>query len=155
VTAHYAKFIFECAGRFNLPVELVAAVILQESRGDAFAIRYEPLFFVRYIDGKKLNHYVPKTISPTTERHSRAMSWGLMQIMGETARQFGFDGESLAELVEPETNIEIGCRILSRHSEKTADMEATLLRYNGGGNKSYPKEVIGRISSGEIDALLK
>lgn len=150
----YSRHIAEYAERYDLQPELVAAVILQESQGDAFAIRYELPFFLKYITGKPLSGHIPKTISLATERHARAMSWGLMQIMGQVARELGFRGESLGELLIPETNIELGCRILNRHLEKTADVDAALLRYNGGGNKRYPKEVLSRIDSGEIREIL-
>ena len=133
---------------------LVCAVIEQESEWNPWATRYEPKFLSRYVAPL----YTKGEIS-ATEAYTRAMSWGLMQVMGQTAREFGFKGQFLSELCDPETNLKLGCRILAarlkraRHEDGRADEAAALLAYNGGGNANYPAEVLARKSNYEKENL--
>jgi hypothetical protein len=85
------KLIVMTADQFGLPPEILRAQVLQESGGNPCAIRYEPGFFRRYLDGKPMN-FVPHGCSADTERVGRAISWGPLQVMGETARCNGFRG---------------------------------------------------------------
>ena len=80
------------AAQHGLDEALVCAVAEQESGWNPWAIRYEPGFFDRY---------VPKNL-PVTEAHSRAFSWGVMQVMGQVARENSFTGKYLSELADPE-----------------------------------------------------
>lgn len=177
------------AGKFQLDPMIVAAVICQESEGKPWRSRYEPGFYRRKIERlkkKDLNGHVPDSI-PTlnTEKVDRAKSWGLMQIMGETARAMGYIEDDITMLLIPEINLEIGCKYL-RHlldidartsiadhkattiffrnfftdeilqmPEKTIRIMMALLRYNGGGNPRYPFEVYERTHNGEASKLLK
>lgn len=97
----------------GLPAALVAAVVAVESGGNAWSFRFEPSFFERAL---RRNRSV-RAVGPCsldTERQARATSWGLMQVMGDTARALGFDGPYLAALACPETGLEFGCRLLAR-----------------------------------------
>ena len=79
-----------------------------------------------------------------------------MQVMGETARVMGFKGQYLNELFQPHENIKYGVKWLARWYKKTEqDVEKTLLRYNGGGNKSYPRKVLQIKENGTWKPLLK
>ena len=91
----------------NLYPELVCAVIEQESAWDTWAYRYEPEFYQHYIT-PLLDRGEVKT---RTEATMRATSWGLMQIMGQVAREYGFQGPFLSALCVPETGIRIGCGV--------------------------------------------
>jgi len=123
---------------------LMFALVEQESNWNPWAIRYEPAFYT--------NHVVPlhHATLPLTELRARAFSWGLFQIMGETARGFmtnrtGFKGKFLAELVQPDVNAELGCKAFRRFLDTALGDEAdALLLYNGGGNPSYDEEVFAR-----------
>ncbi|MGA7913605.1 MAG: transglycosylase SLT domain-containing protein, partial [Candidatus Acidiferrales bacterium] len=66
---------------------LVCAVIEQESAWDTHAMRYEPGFRA---------HYVAPLRLPPTEEIARSISWGLMQVMGQVAREHGFTGKFLS-----------------------------------------------------------
>lgn len=127
---------------------LVIAVAQQESSLDTWATRFEPAFFNRYIASKptvKLGGHWPKHRSEATERNLRSTSWGLMQIMGQTARERGFLGD-LTWLLYPPIGAHWGCVQLARLLRNSkGDVNAALLAYNGGGNKRYPNEVLGRI----------
>jgi soluble lytic murein transglycosylase-like protein len=128
------------AAAHTLDPQLVCAVIEQESAWNPWAARYEPSFLSRYIAPL----YTAGKLSPT-EAYTRAMSWGLMQVMGQVAREFGFKETSLAELCDPATGIEFGCRILAvRVARAKGDIPAALLAWNGGAVTNYPAEVLAR-----------
>lgn len=115
---------------------LVCAIIEQESDFNPWAIRFEPEFMVQY---------VPAGLSPT-ETHARAISWGVMQTIGQTAREAGYKGP-LAQLCSPETGITVGCEIFSRKMAKAnGDLHRALLFWNGGKNEAYPGQVMARIT---------
>jgi len=123
------------AGRHGIDPELVAAVIATESSWDAWSVRYEDGFYHRYIDSM--------TGLTATEKRLRATSFGLMQVMGQTAREFGFSEKWLTQLCSPEMGIEYGCRKLAACLKlENGDVRAGLLRYNGGGDPGYPDRVL-------------
>lgn len=126
--------------KFNsISPDLITGIVWVESGGNPFAVRYEPRFFERYIGQKRLNGFVPRFVSDDTERNLRATSFGLMQIMGNTAREQGFKREFLTELLDPELNLSIGCHYFSKLLDK-ADNDTTLALYwwNAGTGREYP-----------------
>jgi soluble lytic murein transglycosylase-like protein len=128
------------AAEHGLEPALVCAVIEQESAWEPWAVRYEPGF---------LSHYVAPLYTAgklsATEAYTRSMSWGLMQVMGQVAREYGFSGASLAELCDPGVGVEFGCRVLAaRMVRARGDVTAALLAWNGGGNPDYSVEVLAR-----------
>jgi soluble lytic murein transglycosylase-like protein len=119
---------------------IVCAVIEQESAWSPWAVRFEPAFLSRYVaplyTAGKLN---------ATEAYSRSISWGLMQVMGQLARENGFAAQSLAELCDPETCLELGCRILATRLKRArGNIEEALMAWNGGANSNYAIEVLAR-----------
>ena len=130
----------QIAAEHSLEPALVCAVIEQESAWNPWAVRYEPGFLARYVAPL----YTAGKLS-ATEAYTRAMSWGLMQVMGHVAREFGFEESSLAELCEPAIGIEFGCRILSKRVARAkGDVPTALLAWNGGASPNYPAEVLAR-----------
>jgi soluble lytic murein transglycosylase-like protein len=128
------------ADEHSLDPALVCAVIEQESAWDPWAVRYEPGFLSRYVAPL----YTAGKFS-ATEAYTRSMSWGLMQVMGQVAREFGFEEPSLAELCDPSTGVEFGCRILAARLKRArGDTPAALLAWNGGANPHYATEVLAR-----------
>src|SRR6266404_9448869 len=126
------------AAQHGLPQEIVCGMIERESTDSEWAVRYEPGFLARYV----MPQYTAGKID-LTETYCRAMSWGVMQVMGETAREFGFAGKYLSELCDPPVGIEFGCRKLQKCLEKSSgDMSAALEAFNGGSNPFYAKEVL-------------
>lgn len=91
----------------NLDPALVCAIVEQESSWNPYAMRYEPLFFAKYVAPLFTNNKIS-----ATEAYSRGFSWGLMQVMGQVAREAGFDAPSLASLCDPATALDMGCRVL-------------------------------------------
>jgi len=122
---------------FEVDPALVCAVVEQESGWEPWAIRYEPAFYDRYIS-------VLHLLNPT-EAHARAFSWGLMQLMGQVARELGYSGK-IAKLLDPEIGLHWGCKHLSNKLRSAAgDVTKALLLWNGGGNQNYPAEVLARL----------
>lgn len=114
---------------------LVCSVCTHESNWQSYAVRYEAGFYRRYIDSMK-------GLSDT-EKTMRATSFGLMQVMGQTARELGFDRPFLTELLDPLNAANFGCKKLRNELAKNGqDITAALLGYNGGGDPSYPHLVM-------------
>ena len=114
---------------------LFCAVIEQESNWNPWAMRFEPGF---------LEHYIKQMPVRETEKIARSTSWGLCQVMGQVAREHGFDKPFLSMLCDPATGLEMGARVL-RDKLKSRTIEDGLLRWNGGANKNYPSEVLARM----------
>jgi hypothetical protein len=91
------------AAAHELDPALVCAVVEQESAWDTHAIRYEPGFRTRYVAPLGL---------PPSEEVARSISWGLMQVMGQVAREHGFGGKFLSALCDPAVGLDIGCAVL-------------------------------------------
>ena len=134
------------AAEHQLHPELVCAICEQESAWSPWAIRYEPGFFARYVQKLVLG---PKPVGITpTEARARAISWGLMQVMGEVAREHGFSGAYLSELCDPAVGLEMGCRVLARKlAAAEGNVRNALLLWNGGGNAEYPRQVLARVEN--------
>lgn len=136
------------APKHSLDPSLILAIIEQESGFDTFAYRYEKGFFKNYIEGmddEELATFPP--CSRPTEAIMRATSWGLMQVMGQVARERGFRGPFLSSLCDPLVGIEYGCKHFAAIlASRNGDINAALQRWNGGGNPNYDDEVLARQS---------
>jgi soluble lytic murein transglycosylase-like protein len=131
-------FVTPYATKYGLDPKIVAAVCEQESSWQPGAVRFEPAFLARYIVPMNLD------LLPSLDR---ATSWGLMQIMGQTAIEFGFEG-NLPDLRDPDKGTDYGCKKLQKcffiHG---GDEENSLLAYNGGGNSFYGQQVLARVKN--------
>src|SRR5271157_1000753 len=125
------------AAKYSLDPAIVAAVCEQESAWNPWAVRFESAFYERYI--------LPLNLIDQTEAEARAFSYGLMQVMGQTAREQGFAGRFLTQLCDPDAGVEIGCRKLQKCFALYSEPEVALLKYNGGGNPDYGKQVLLRV----------
>ena len=138
----------------NLRPDIVACVILQESGGDTMACRYEKQFYETYLANKakaQLAGFVPPKASLDTEKNGRAISWGLMQVMGDTARWCAkFSGNFFTSLCDPDIGVRVGCLVLAHDLEmEKGNYIAALSRYNSGTSNStlglkYANEVLAR-----------
>lgn len=127
------------AAQHSLDSALVCAIVEQESAWDPCAIRYEAAF---------RTHYVAPLGLPATEEVARSISWGLMQVMGQVAREHGFAEKSLAALCDPAAALEIGCKVFAAKLHAAAqDVTHALNLWNGGGNRDYAAQVQGRIAN--------
>ena len=149
----------------GLDPALVCAVVEQESSWNPWAIRYEPLFFAKYVARLFTNNKVS-----ASEAYARGFSWGLMQVMGQTAREAGYAEPFLSSLCDPADALEIGCRVLRKKFDTSASQSSfraessergispsvpsaianndattsALLLWNGGANPAYPSQVLAR-----------
>lgn len=150
-----SEIIYRNARDFQIDPRLIAAVIQRESSGNQYACRYEPKFFTKYLQNKTratLKGHVAANFQ--TEVMGRAFSYGLMQTMGNTAREAGFKEEYLTALCDPEMGITIGCKILKRFLNNNAKQDDALLAWNGGSDKEYPNRINKLMDGGDIDYLL-
>lgn len=116
---------------------LTCAVCEQESGWNPWAIRYEPEFYQRYI--------APLHLSPTVSM-ARSTSWGLMQLIGETAREAGYAGD-LPMLCDPQTGLDWGLVHLKKQLVRAGgNEEAALQFWNGGSNSLYGTQVLARVA---------
>jgi len=130
----------KAAAAQSLDPALVCAVVEQESAWNPWAIRYEPLFFAKYVASLYTNNKIS-----ASEAYARGFSWGLMQVMGQVARESGFDALFLSALCDPEQGLAIGCKVLRKKIDAMAgDTMRGLLAWNGGGSPAYPAQVLAR-----------
>lgn len=121
------------AERHGLPPALVGALVHVESAGDPWAVRFEPLFLRQYLQGLRFAPRPPCSFD--TEQHGRATSWGLLQVMGQVARERGFDGVFLSQLCDPDIGLEYGCRQLALLASRYYDQRSwgrVIAAYNAG-----------------------
>jgi soluble lytic murein transglycosylase-like protein len=142
------------AAQHSLDPALICAIVEQESAWDPHAIRYEPAFRTRYVAPLGL---------PPTEEVARSISWGLMQVMGQVAREHGFTAKSLAALCDPATGLAIGCAVFAAKLRTSTNNAAgvtnnsdaarvaadvvhrALALWNGGANTIYAAQVLARV----------
>ena len=141
----------KAAAAHSLDPALVCAICEQESSWNPYALRYEPLFFAKYVAPLYTNNKVS-----ASEAYARGFSWGLMQVMGQTAREHGYTEPFLSALCDPADALEIGCRILRKKFDTASSVaqailsaqgDATaraLLLWNGGANPAYAAQVLSR-----------
>lgn len=114
------------ATQHGLDPLLVAAIVEIESSGDTTAIRYEPTW-PYYIET------ATPGVSAETERMQQATSWGLMQVMGTTARELGCDAPFLSVLCNERIGLEFGCRYFAKQLKRyDGNKVAAVAAYNAG-----------------------
>ncbi len=143
--AGYDEILDRVARELGLDPDLVRAIVLIESSGDPWAVRYEPAFYYRYVRGK-----IPGI--SITEEVARATSWGLMQVMGQVARERGFQGKFLSALCDPETGLRFGALHLKRFLDRHGDVEKAVAAYNAGS----PRMANGRfVNQAYVDKVMR
>lgn len=137
------KLAAETAG---LDPYLLAAIVVQESSGEQYAQRVERGFWSRYVAG--IRRWVASTPGKADDKWSQypdiyASSYGLCQVMLQTAAEHGFVYRYPGQLFDPDENLRVACRILTRMKTRTGgDVRQMLLAYNGGGDPTYPDKVL-------------
>jgi soluble lytic murein transglycosylase-like protein len=133
----------------QLDAALVCAICEQESAWNPWAIRYEPAFFARYVAPQLAAGEISNT-----EAQARAFSWGLMQVMGQVAREHNFGMASskniapLAQICDPACGLDVGCTVFAaKLSAARGDAARALQLWNGGGNPNYAAEVLARVQN--------
>lgn len=117
------------ASRESIELSFLRALIQTESSWNVFAERAEPgwKYFYNVRDFSELLHS-----TYDTESRAQARSYGICQIMGSVAREYGFKGW-LAQLYCPEVNLKYSCMHIKAKSSRFGDDPATLYAsYNAG-----------------------
>ena len=124
----------------SLDPSLVCAVVEQESAWNPCAIRYEPAFFSKFVASLYTNNKIA-----ATEAYARGFSWGLTQVMGQVARETGFDALFLSALCDPEQGLAVGCKVLRKKFDAMAgDTTRALFAWKGGANTACAAQVLAR-----------
>lgn len=138
------------ARQAQIPPELILALIEVESNGQPYAVRIHPVYPYTVPQARR-----PPACSMDTELYMQRTSWGLMQIMGATARSAGFEGW-LPELVEPHVNLEIGVahigNLMSRYRNKHG-VDGVIAAWNAGSPRKNPDGKF--INQAYVDKVLK
>ncbi len=127
---------------------MLDAIVRVESSYDPFAMRYEahvPPF--EHESFAKRNR-----ITAETELTLQRFSFGLVQILGSTARYAGFLGP-LSQLCIPTDNLLIGCKYLSMLRNRYPLLQDAIAAYNAGS----PVKVItgGYRNQAYVDKVMK
>jgi hypothetical protein len=97
----------------------------------------------------------PSDCTLNTEILMQKTSWGLMQIMGATARSVGFDGW-LPELTDAKTNVRTGTAYLAlmmgRHYKRHG-LPGVIAAYNAGSPRTRPDGKF--VNQSYVDKVLK
>jgi soluble lytic murein transglycosylase-like protein len=159
------------AGPERLDPDLVEGLVLVESSGNAYAWNPEPHY--RYFWNVKTwrpfrqigafetkTEYPPEDFpslggDPDQEWWGQQASWGLMQVMGAVARERGYRGVYLPELVDVETNLKYGCAHLGHLLEwADADVPKALAAFNAGqggwtskAGQAYAQKVLRSVAA--------
>ena len=161
-TSTLRQMIESVAARYSLDSKLIASIVWEESKGDPYAGRFEPDFYSKRLEWrqrKDLAGFVPTNL-PTldTEKVWRATSWGVMQVLGETARVVGFRERYLTTLTDPRKSLEVGCIFLELLFKKAqgAKSDRNTVRkvlewYNG--SPVYDDRVLQHYDKGTFEGL--
>ncbi len=121
------ELIKKYASEYDLDNKIVYGVVMQESRGDQFAVRYEKHY--KWIEDPK--KHKPNICSTDTEIELQKMSFGLMQMMGGVFRQLGFEGWLTKVMIDPYIQLDYGCRFLARKIKRYG-LKGGVCSYNSG-----------------------
>jgi len=116
----------------NLDPIVLGAIVYQESGGNPWAMRYEPLWAHGLVETKR--NAAAVLSSEHTEEILQKSSLGLCQVMGVVARELGFKGW-LTQLFKPEIGLLYGAMVLSKNISRFKDLESAISAYNAGSPK--------------------
>lgn len=132
----YADWINEAVWEVGGDKYLIAAIAWQETHFDPDKTCLEPQFKKRYVD--KLSDEDLYTLCPgldesniENERKWRATSWGLMQIMGQTARELGCTQLDIPFWLTKYMGVLYGVKYLKSKLKKY-DLPDAVSAYNAG-----------------------
>ncbi len=129
----YTDLIQQVSQIYRVPFDVLEAMVLTESNGNPNAFKWEPDFFTRYVldnVNSKASHFGPLA----------ACSFGLMQVMLETAYEDGFDGRP-EQLFDPKVGLTWGAKhFKTLLTWADGNLAQALAAYNGGkrGNAAPP-----------------
>ena len=138
----------EIAEEVGVNGDLVCAIIHVESSWRICAMRYEANYQYT-IDTKKHARFLG--ITEATEANLQKHSYGLMQIMGGTAREFGYK-DWLPGLCDPEEGVVYGCKYLAKMVKKYENVSDQVAAYNAGAARRGADGLYG--NQGYVNAVM-
>jgi hypothetical protein len=111
-----------------LNYDIISGLISVESNWHPKRARYEPAF--NYFS-QPYKWAALQSISQDTEMTLQRTSWGLMQLMGATARSLSYD-LWLPDLCDPMTGIIWGCEYFKSRAAHYPDVKDQISAYNAG-----------------------
>ena len=116
--------------QYKIKADLLAAIVMVESAGDPYAMRFESHWKHVF----KAEEFARRCgSSRQTEEIAQSTSWGLCQVMGTVAREYGHRGY-LSELCNPALSLHFGCLHLKKKIERFGEL-AGIAAYNAGTPK--------------------
>jgi soluble lytic murein transglycosylase-like protein len=138
---------------YKVDPALVFAIIEQESGFRPKAYRMEERYWRQYILPNPKYKTNPFRLDKTAWG-----SWGLMQILYDTALQYGMPQNVHPKdwLTIPENNIKIGVQYLADLFQRYKELSDVIAHYNGGSYAVRQKILTGRYSNQDyVDSVLK
>lgn len=132
-----------CSFQYQLPANLVRAVCQVESGMNPWSIRYEPGW--KYFCGDQLRMTL-------TERFTQMCSWGLGQVMGSVAREYGYAGP-MPQLCEPDIGLTYTCKHLKHFYLAYDNWPDTIASYNAGSPRKLGTNLY--VNQRYIDSVIK
>ncbi len=124
-----SPLVVQIANAYGLRADLLAAQIEAESGGDAWAFRHEPAYFDHYIRHKPAA--LGYRFGPLA-----ACSYGLLQVLLETALEYGFTDRP-EQLFVPRVGLTFGAKYLQHCLMITGnDYRQALAKFNGSGSRA-------------------
>lgn len=148
------KLIESHPDRGSIPVACVLAFCMKESSFREYAIKYEDHYRWLFGDQSKMS---------VAEKLGQKHSWGLMQVMGGVAREYGCV-TAFTELWDPKVGLHYGLRHLRRLFAKHNNWPDTIAAYNAGSpvkidgkykNQDYVDKVLAYWNEYESHVQLK
>lgn len=117
------------ASKRNIDPRAICAIISIESSWRTNSARYERHFTYLFDTARFARLH---RITEITEALFQKTSWGLMQIMGGSARSMCYYTGWLPQLCEPNTGIRIGCDYFAKVCDEYDRLEDRFAAYNAG-----------------------
>jgi hypothetical protein len=83
---------------------------------------------------------------PPTEEIARSISWGLLQVIGQVAREHGFQRPFSARCAIRPQVLRVAASCWRPSSLPGTRVSRGLARWNGGGNPDYAAQVLARVA---------
>jgi hypothetical protein len=135
----FRQEIFICARVNNIPPALLAAIVQTESNFKQWATRTEPHYKKKKVviasakNWSKSHGGLPNFV---TELDDRSRSYGLGQIMGQTAREQQFNAQYLSQLYDPLDNLsQVAIKVSRLIKYYKTDTLSAISAYNQGNNR--------------------
>lgn len=135
------------ADKYQIDPDLIEAMVMRESSDTTGATRYEPGFNAQYITRLKL---------PDDEGKKRSTSYGLLQIMYQSAIEDGFKGVA-EDLIIPEIGLEWGVKHFSGKIKKYGqkDINRAISAYNAGNVRMKDGKFVNQYYVDRVNEYLR